>query len=89
MSGLISQLPFVFEGISSRSFVILMLGGSALLAACLYGGISDANRSQERYNRALTLWLAQCGKPIEACAYDWDNSYTLRSIYAKRSGASS
>jgi len=35
------------------------------------------------------MWLHDCAKPIEACAYDWDNSYTLRSIYAKRSGASS
>lgn len=77
-------LPYALEATPGRGLALLFLGMVLLCAVGVYGGISDANRSQDRYERAVSIWLSECRKPVEACAYDWDRSYTLRSIYAKR-----
>lgn len=83
MSSILSCLPYLFEGKWSGAGIAVFLAGTmALIAACVHGGVSEANRGQDQYNRAVKLWLSECGKPIEACAYDWDRSYTLRAIYA-------
>lgn len=47
------------------------------------GGFEEGT-GRDRYMTARNLWLADCQKPIESCAADWDRSYTLREIYGEK-----
>lgn len=57
--------------------LILMMWG-------LYAGFESDRHWQKTNGRALELWLADCKKPIEDCASDWQFNYTLRQIYLGR-----
>ena len=63
----------------------LMIAAILFVGALAYvtGGFTfDDGRAQ--YVAARNLWLADCKKPIEVCASDWQFNYELRDIYAAK-----